>query len=284
MKFSERYGYKPVRNAIQFESIDEELRNGIWNLLLTHYWDKMEWEYMHGYSQSSKETIALNHLIQEIWIDYFKLPVDKINSDWTKLKMYLRNYFFTGRWHYIYYFIEFISNNCPQTNRISNKEFITACNHILEKEISAYRFVGKEITPITNEQEIQSIETAIDKGEQLVSKHLQKSLELLSDRSIPDYPNSIKESISAVERLTAHVTNNEKGTLGQLLKQLESHCEPHPALIDAFKSLYGYTSDESGIRHAFTNDKTIDFEDAKFMLVACSAFINYIEGKLKNNT
>jgi hypothetical protein len=149
--------------------------------------------------------------------------------------------------------------------------------------MAAYRFVDGLITKIAEEEEIRSIEKAIDEGERLVAKHLRRSLELLSDRSNPDYRNSIKESISAVERLASHVTGEEKGTLGQLLKKLEAHIELHHALKNAFSSMYGYTSDGGGIRHALTEKETPDFEDAKFMLVACSAFINYVEGKLKNS-
>ena len=47
----------------------------------------------------------------------------------------------------------------------------------------------------------------------------------------------------------------------------------------AFEKLYGYTSDASGVRHAGKlggPDST--FEEAKFMLVSCSAFVNYLIG------
>ena len=50
----------------------------------------------------------------------------------------------------------------------------------------------------------------------------------------------------------------------------------HGALTSAFTKLSGYTSDESGIRHALLDEPDISYEDAKFMLVACSAFINYL--------
>jgi len=43
--------------------------------------------------------------------------------------------------------------------------------------------------------------------------------------------------------------------------------------------MYGYTSDEDGIRHAMLEEPDVGFEDAKFMLVACSAFINYLKVK-----
>ncbi len=50
-------------------------------------------------------------------------------------------------------------------------------------------------------------------------------------------------------------------------------------LSRAFRQLYGYTSDANGIRHALLDESNLDFEDAKFMLVSCSAFINYLKGK-----
>ena len=36
---------------------------------------------------------------------------------------------------------------------------------------------------------------------------------------------------------------------------------------------------EGGIRHALIKAERVDFNDAKFMLVVCSAFINFVEGK-----
>jgi hypothetical protein len=53
----------------------------------------------------------------------------------------------------------------------------------------------------------------------------------------------------------------------------------HGALRSAFEKLYGYTSDESGIRHAILEDPAVGFEEAKYMIVACSAFANYLAAK-----
>jgi len=44
----------------------------------------------------------------------------------------------------------------------------------------------------------------------------------------------------------------------------------------AFSSLYGYTSDENGIRHGGIDFKSVPSEDAKYMLISCSAFVNYL--------
>jgi hypothetical protein len=112
-----------------------------------------------------------------------------------------------------------------------------------------------------------------------VNAHLKKALDLLSDRKKPDYRNSIKESISAVEAICNLITSNTKATLGQALKEIEEKAKLHSALKKAFNSLYGYTSDAEGIRHALLDESSLDFEDAKFMLVSCSGFINYLKVK-----
>ena len=49
----------------------------------------------------------------------------------------------------------------------------------------------------------------------------------------------------------------------------------HSALKDAYVKMYGYASDSGGIRHAL-KDVEPSSEDARFMLVASSAFINYL--------
>jgi len=83
--------------------------------------------------------------------------------------------------------------------------------------------------------------------------------------------------LSAVEAICILLTGQKKATLGQALKLLKQNkIEIHPALEKSFSNLYGYTSDADGIRHALLEDPNLDFEDAKFMLVSCSAFVNYL--------
>lgn len=106
------------------------------------------------------------------------------------------------------------------------------------------------------------------------------ALNLLSDRKNPDYRNSVKESISAVESICKIIINNDSTTLGQALKEIEKRHKIPGSLKNAFSALYGYTSDEGGIRHALLEgDSNVDLEEARFMLVACSAFINYLISK-----
>jgi hypothetical protein len=147
----------------------------------------------------------------------------------------------------------------------------------LEIENAAYRLLESEIVEITDETEISSIETAVNSGIETIKTHLQKSIELISDRKNPDLRNSIKESISAVESACQKLSGKKNSSLGDCLKELKGKNPLHPAFEKALVSLYGYTSDEGGIRHALS-EESVDpsYADAKFMLVSCSAFINYL--------
>lgn len=73
---------------------------------------------------------------------------------------------------------------------------------------------------------------------------------------------------------------NDKATLGETLNLIEKSEKLHPAMKKAFSSLYGYSSDDAGIRHALIDrDRNVDFHESKFMLVTCSSFINFLKSR-----
>ena len=274
LNFSQRYGYEPVRDVIQLESMDAPLRNGLWSLLKIFVWDKQ----LPQYSLSNSRNKAIKTLCVSLWLNYFKQPLDELSGSWDEVLKQLRAHFFDGSWHTAYGFVEFVANHYPDHH--FTEKFTGACNLILEKEMAGYRFVNGLVTQITDTQELAAIEEAIKTTPGPVGQHLQQALGLFSDRTDPDYRNSIKESISAVESLVVKTASADNSTFGQLLNRLENERGLHPALKAAFGSLYGYTSDESGVRHALTEDgRAVDFHEAKFMLVVCSAFVNFINEK-----
>jgi len=271
--FSQRHGYKPVKNVIQLDSMDSDLRNGLWNALDMYYWSKA------GHTHALKDDREIYPLIHHLWLDYFKRPTDSISFSWANTYTHIRSYFFSCDWYEVYDFVEFVASyyyDLPV-----NKEFMKYCNEILERELSGYRFIGEKIAPITAEEEITEIEKALESTDSLrpVVIHLQEALKLSSDRKSPDYRNSIKESISAVEAICILITGRKEATLGQALKVIKDKIGLHPALEKSFSSLYGYTSDAEGIRHALLKESNLGFEDAKFMLVSCASFINYLKIK-----
>lgn len=274
MRFSERYGYKPVREIIQKESMDDELKNRVWSCLYNHFFDMYQSSYTYQIYYAPK--------IKLLWQNYFKKPIDTLPSSPFDATEQFRKFFNSSKWYEIYDLIEEIIKIYPQLSQFK-PTFLNELNTILEEEKSAYRIVNAEVIEITSEQEIQSIEQALENTNPYsgVQQHLNQSLKLMSDRQNPDYRNSIKESISAVESICKIVTNDEKATLGKALKIVEDKFGLHPALKGSLSQLYGYTSDADGIRHAMLEESNLSYIDAKFMLVACSNFINYLIEKTK---
>ena len=160
--------------------------------------------------------------------------------------------------------------------------FVQMLNYEFERLHFAYRVVNKEIVEINSDVEITTIENALRHGDRNVKFHLDNSLQLYGQKPTGDYRNSIKESISAVEAYCREKTG--KNTLGEALKELERVGIVLPKLLkNAFEKLYNYTNQpETGIRHALMDndgDYVPSSEEALFMLVTCSAFVNYLRAK-----
>ena len=224
---------------------------------------------------------TLCDFLKVLWHEFFKIRNDTLNRYFGSNAIgTLREHYFKAPWYEIYDLIEFFANKYP--NKIQNSNFTVECNNILQRELAGYRFVGTYVTPITSTKEISEIEQAITSPFKPVNQHFETALKLLGDKQSPDYRNSIKESISAVEAICKLIAKNEKTDLNGALAALEQQgkVDLHPALRRAFLNLYGYTCDADGIRHAFKDEKiNSDFDEAKFMLVACSAFVNYLISK-----
>ena len=275
MLFSQRRKIKPVKTVIQTDSMDIDLRNGLWNCIYITYFQNMDYGYNYE---------LIIKLTQSLWLVYFKRPLDEIPNPENFIKI-IKSYFFDhAEWDDVYSFVEFIANYYEIDEL--NHQFMDCCNMMLQGELSGYRFIGGKITPVTSDVEIDEIENALENSSNYVYVHLNRALELLTDKKHPDYRNSIKESISAVESICKTITGDDKATLGRALKKIEvdGKIEIHEKLRTSFKELYGYTSDSGGIRHSIKDSGIVEFEDAQFMLTTCSAFINYLIAKASKSS
>lgn len=270
-RFSERVGASRVPEAPLVGDISEPLRNSLWNLLLLSLFSDGEVRWISR--------------IDRICRDVLYRPVDEIRGSAVYRRGQLRIAFFDLEWAQVLDLIEYVAENYARLSAITGeapRDFEEAANDVLEEHFSGYRFVAGVLCPITNLVEIESIEEGIEVHEDgLVGTgvHLSKAVSLMSQRPSPDYPNSIKESISAIESLVRQLTGDPKGSLSTALRLLGAKIDLHPALQLGIDKLYGYTSDEDGIRHAILKEKQIGFDEAKYMLVACSALVNFLVAK-----
>jgi hypothetical protein len=274
--FSQRMGLKPVRQVIQKDSVDEELRNYLWTGVGLYYFSDLE-------DYTSNNTEPKRILFTQLWVWHYHKRLDEMPSHVHRLVDIVKKEFLESSWNEMFDLLEFIPNHYIDQydndyDDQNNQSFYEFANKGLETFMSAYRFVDGLLTEITSEQEIASIEQSLDNSSKFsgVHQHLRRALELMTDRKEPDYRNSIKESISAVEGLAKLISGKSKDTLAASLNKIKGKINLHQALEQGFKNIYGYTSDEGGIRHALTEAASCELEDAKFMLISCSAFVNYL--------
>ena len=269
--FSERKGLKPISEVIQIDSMNEALRNSLWNALDVALWSTRDFIYT-DYGKSH-----IQQLSSSLWFHYFQQPIDAWPDRPHKILSQIRKYFFACPWNEVYDLLEFIASHYDHLM----PDLPDLLNIILERELSGYRFVSGHLADFTNQEELAMIEDAVrDTRFAGVSSHITRALELYADRASPDYRNSIKESISAVESIARLVARGPNATLSDALKIIEKNAQLHPALKDGFLKLYGYTSDEQGIRHAMLDEPKLTAADARFFLVSCSAFVKYLKAQL----
>lgn len=268
-------GLKSRSEAPQIEEVSDALRNSLWNELYLEYFKDL---YHPGLTDRELNNNKMYNISVLLWRDYFKKPLDELSDHGIDTKREVREYFLECPWNEAYDFVEFVAKNTR--NSYIRRCFIDACNEVLERENSGYRFINEIIVPIIDNNEIEELESAFNTLP-VVDLHLSAALKLLSNRESPDYRNSIKESISAVEAICRVICGDENATLGEALKRIDKQgkVKMDTPLKEAFSKLYGWTSSSEGIRHSLLNQPTVTVEDARFMLVACSAFINYLKGK-----
>lgn len=281
-RFSERIGAVKPDRALQVDSMSDALRNSLWNLFFELYEDQHDryWE----------------RIARHIAKFFRKVPADELPWRDSDLREWVKDYFFNLPWYQAYDLLEFLVRNHRTMTTISYNDghstiqhsvdanrLVSTANVILERELSGFRFVQGALAPITDPVEVSEIEYAVETSRRVgllgAQEHIRSAVQLLGKKPNPDYRNAIKEAISSVESAVKQITGSESGTLDRALKDLAARVDLHGALAAGFSKLYGYTSDEDGIRHAILDQPSVGFAEAKYMIVACSAFVNFLIAK-----
>ncbi len=263
--FSERAGIRTCSIGDSIEDFDRASRVGLWNLLHT---TRESVHSRRGYGENPTETWTT-----AVWAGLWDLPLDthSIPTAWNRM----RELVMSGAWSDVLDLLEFSIKAGDRIHPGLRPQFAEAFNLAFERYMIGYRFVENEIIAVTDAEEIKSIERAIVDSTTSARTHLNRAVELLGNRGAPQYAKVVSESVSAVESTIAELTGER--VLSDGLKVLESKGLPaHPAIVQAWNKLYGYTSDAGGIRHGLIRNEDVDEPLAVYFLVSCSAFINML--------
>ncbi|MGY8669214.1 hypothetical protein Q3C01_43710, partial [Bradyrhizobium sp. UFLA05-109] len=146
-----------------------------------------------------------------------------------------------------------------------------------------YRVVGGDVlVPIGNNLVAAVVGQALNdlSGASLAGghEHLKAAAAELTSGHFAD---SVRESIHAVESVVRVLEPD--GEFSRALAKLEQRTNIHSALKHGFTKIYGFTSDQEGIRHSLLEKDApdVDEADALFMIGACSAFVSYLINKAR---
>lgn len=285
LSFSQRYGYEALPKPMQLEEISEDLRRCIWNetsrLLVANKGVNNAdvtglWNVDRVYFISSK----MKNFVKRVVGEYKKEPEEEISTDYMSAENFFRNVILGEKFNKTLDFIETIINDPDQllsAQKIQTLFEQHGAAYRLDTTRSPYRFfpcASKEQCDATQ----IAIETLQDSGMSGASTHLRRATSHLNSQQFSD---SIANSIKAVESVARLIDQSAK-TLGPALTSLEEKgILKHAALKEAFKKLYGYASDEEGIRHALTDkgNANVGIDEAVFMFGACASFAAYLASK-----
>ena len=285
--FSHRNGLIQPVNILHRNCIPVEVINAIlsaYSILCNALWEHSKQRYQEHFTQEDIEEL--------LWWQFCNKPLEDFHDRGSYRLVFRPTLESTGiEWYRKLDLLEFvIRSSIHKADDILHdtaikkifEEFIKLLNHEFDRLDFGYRIVNYRVVDITSEEEIQCIEKAIAESKDNIRVHLIKATELYSLKPIPDVQNSIKESISAVEAVCREYTGQD--TLGKAIKKLEDNgITLQSRLKSSLEQMYTYTNQpDTGIRHALmdTDGKYVPSkEEAYFMLISCSAFVNYIRQK-----
>ncbi|CAM1652708.1 AbiJ-NTD4 domain-containing protein [Bartonella apihabitans] len=295
LPFSQRYGYVPVVQQLALGEIPTAFREEIKALL-----DEVIQQYGKGYIDCLSVDI-----FRDIFINFFggsykqflqnvhKIPEYHIGNTtyYNRISLkknfvinFLFNFLDICKLFKLFDLLEELIKNQEKLELYthgydnSGQLFGDVLKELFKKHHLAYTIYNGKIKPISNEFEGKTYVAALDEtkdtGQLGAHSHLLKAGEQINHEKWAD---SVRESISAVEAVCRQIVG-ENATLGSALNEIEKNYPLHPAFKKALSALYGFTSDENGIRHSLLDKSSaaVDEADALFMLGACASFVSYL--------
>ena len=269
LTFSQAQGYEELPSPLGLEELPPEARTHIWNIFY----------YFINESRAPFREIGgvWRHILYIKHLNFDNLPLDEWDESLEYHRRSLRYSIETLPFNQVFDLIHFVIRhpNCPH-------EFIDRMNRAFVFCKLAYTIDTinqPTIIPSATRAEgamiVESLQVLRRAGLGASESHLRRAAECINNN---DWADSIRESIHAVESAARQLDPDSSETHRGALTTLEKEQVLHPALKEAFIKLYGYTSNEQGLRHALLDQSSanVGIDEAVFMLGACASFASYL--------
>ena len=272
--FSQAQGYEEIPAQLRLEELPREARTQIWNLFFAHI------------SRFKKTVVPVwldeiagpwHEILKAKHCDFDHAPLDEWTPEFSEVERSLREDIESRPFNKVFDLIEFVLRHalCPPTFIKEMQDRFTACGLAYTIDAKRPPTILPAATPEEGDAVVEAIQTLRQAGLDGSVVHLRNASACIKDG---DWPGSVRESIHAVESVARQLDPKAPRLLKHALAALEQRGALHPSLEDAFSKLYGYTSNEQGIRHALLDrtDAQVGQDEAVFMLGACASFASYL--------
>lgn len=270
LTFAQAEGAEPLPSQLALREVSTELMAVLWS----YVYDSMENSVLDdaGYGMDSYLNDPWRTILRMWWI----LRLHKNTDEAPNAKGFMRivkEKLTSGNYIDVFDFLQFVMQRpeCPY-------RFPEVVNKILSNTRSSYRVIDNLIIPISSDEQADAVRRAMAVSRVATAQgphsHLRSGTAALSAGK---WAEAVRESIHSVEAAAKSIEPSAS-TLGPALDKLKSSIGLNPALSKAYGALYGYSSDERGIRHALVFEGVADVteRDAVFMFGACAAFVGYL--------
>ncbi|MGD0432642.1 MAG: hypothetical protein ABSA58_16280 [Acetobacteraceae bacterium] len=203
-------------------------------------------------------------------------PLDLFPGNVGTVPLTIKPMFLSGAYNIVFDIVQFVLRHS------SDKSHYPRVRQIFRQNMLAYDIIdippdGPTIVPNASPEEGEAIResfallrTGPFDG---ARHHLQQASSFIN---AGDATKAVAQAMHAVESVVRVIAPNKN--VNQALASLNTASTIHPALKEALTKLYGYTSDEKGIRHPRLESDVarVHMPEAVFMFGGCAAFVTYL--------
>jgi hypothetical protein len=269
LTFEEAEGVKPLPSQLKRGEISPQFRAVLWSKM--RKWLKRDRDHFDKFFLDEPwATILTDALVQR---DH---QLNDFPTDYDAAVQTVKNRIENGSWWDVLGWLEWVFNHprCPSGFPNAIDGLLTYCRlgyRVFDNTVIC--FVGSEAERDAISKAFADLARTELNGARI---HLRKAAEELT---AGNYAGSVRESVHAVESVVSVL--EPRGDFAKALAKLDNKVGIHGAMKAGFASLYGFSSNENGIRHPLLQESVanVDETDALFMLGACAAFVSYLINK-----
>ena len=278
LTFSQSAGIDPLPQPANLDELPKNARNALWSRL---------YHLIKDSSYENYDYMAVGQPWDTILYDYHVFiliePGDEFRDDLDQQVRATKQLLLRGTYNRVFDFLQFIIRHKLVLDGFG--EFVATT---LRRYLCAYSLTIIEgiwtFVPAAMPEQRRSFEKALrvlkDGPFGGAREHLRKSADCIN---AGDNSGSVRESIHAVESVARRLDSNARTLSEALVLLAKRGLVLHGAFKSGIEKLYGYASDEDGIRHSLSDvTANVDVADAVFMFGACASFAAFLVQKARD--